>query len=204
MALNVGQNFKKRWLDAPEAVRQSFLDELIRICDLLKPETDVAHWLDHDQRAMQIAQLNTEQAYAERKAELIEAARLRKQRALEKSLAEKRAQQQAYADQLLQDEALQFQAQTQSLSVLRQSIEHDTLAYSARYEANPASTEINNFNAAAGINAVDVGPDLESIRLRLELEAESMIEQSVQQFREKLQHAAQEEIEYILRQHHDL
>ena len=199
MALNVGQNFNKRWLDAPEAVRQSFRDELIRICDLLKPESDVAQWLNHDQRAMQIAQLNVEQAYAQRKAELIEAARLRKQLALEQSLAEKRAQQQAYADQLLQDEAQQFQAQTQSLSVLRQSIEHDTLEYSARYVANPASTEINSFAAAA----MDLGSDLESIRLRLELEAESMIEQSVQQFKEKLQHAAQEEIDYILRQNHD-
>lgn len=201
MALNVGQNFKKRWLDAPEAVRQSFRDELMRICDLLTPESNVNQWLDHDQRAMQIAQLNVEQAYAQLKAELIEAARLRKQLALEKSLAEKRAQQQAYAEQLLQDEAQQFQAQTQSLSVLRQSIEQDTREYSARYEANPSPAENNRLNAAAHL---DLTADLDSIRLRLELEAESMIDQSVQQFKERLQHAAQEEIEYILKQNHDL
>ncbi len=201
MALNVGQNFKKRWLDAPEAVRQSFRDELMRICDLLTPESNVNQWLDHDQRAMQIAQLNVEQAYAQLKAELIEAARLRKQLALEKSLSEKRAQQQAYAEQLLQDEAQQFQAQTQSLSVLRQSIEQDTREYSARYEANPSPAENNRLNAAAHL---DLTADLDSIRLRLELEAESMIDQSVQQFKERLQHAAQEEIEYILKQNHDL
>ena len=69
MALNVGQDFKKRWLDAPEAVRVTLLDELTRISDLLKPETDIHQWLDHDQRAMQIAQLNIEKAYADLKAE---------------------------------------------------------------------------------------------------------------------------------------
>ena len=39
MALNVGQDFKKRWLDTPEAVRQTFVDDLNRICDLLSPVT---------------------------------------------------------------------------------------------------------------------------------------------------------------------
>ncbi|HFF5136832.1 TPA: hypothetical protein ACGDMP_002861, partial [Acinetobacter baumannii] len=41
--------------------------------------------------------------------------------------------------------------------------------------------------------------ELESVRVRLELEAESLIEQAVTVFRAKLHAAAQEEIEYILK-----
>mgnify|MGYP006878622630 FL=1 len=37
------------------------------------------------------------------------------------------------------------------------------------------------------------------MRVRLELEAETRIEEAVQQFRSQLQAAAQEEIEYILK-----
>ena len=40
--------------------------------------------------------------------------------------------------------------------------------------------------------------ELESVRLRLELEAETLIEQSLNALRSKLQTAAKEEIEYIL------
>ena len=85
MVLNVGQDFKKRWLNTPEAVRQTFIDDLNRICDLLNPVTDVSNWLNNDQRHQQIAQLKIEQAYADVKAQLIEDARVRKQQALEKS-----------------------------------------------------------------------------------------------------------------------
>ncbi|MFW1886642.1 hypothetical protein ACG9X8_20295, partial [Acinetobacter nosocomialis] len=41
--------------------------------------------------------------------------------------------------------------------------------------------------------------ELESLRIRLELDAENLIEQSVTAFRAKLNSAAQEEIEYILK-----
>lgn len=41
--------------------------------------------------------------------------------------------------------------------------------------------------------------ELESVRVRLELEAESMIEQAVTVFRAKLHAIAQDEIEYILK-----
>ena len=41
MALNVGQDFKQRWLDVPEAVRQAFSDDLHRVCNVLKPETNI-------------------------------------------------------------------------------------------------------------------------------------------------------------------
>ncbi len=39
MALNVGPDFKQRWLNVPDAVRQAFIDDLSRVCDVLKPET---------------------------------------------------------------------------------------------------------------------------------------------------------------------
>ncbi len=41
--------------------------------------------------------------------------------------------------------------------------------------------------------------ELESVRLRLELEAETVIEQTVNALREKMRAAAKEEIEYMLK-----
>jgi len=41
--------------------------------------------------------------------------------------------------------------------------------------------------------------ELQSVRLRLELEAETLIEQAVTVFRAKLHQASQEEIDYILK-----
>ena len=32
-------DFKQRWLNVPDAVRQAFIDDLSRVCDVLKPET---------------------------------------------------------------------------------------------------------------------------------------------------------------------
>ena len=92
MTLNVGQDFKKRWLTAPDAVRQAFLDDLHRVTELLKPESQMQAWLDNDQRAQQVAQLKVEQAYADEKARLIEQARIRKQRARNASPRARRVQ----------------------------------------------------------------------------------------------------------------
>ncbi len=191
MTLNVGQDFKKRWLNAPEAVRETLLDDLGRICDLLKPATDIQQWLNHDQRAMQVAQLSVEQAYADLKTELIEAARLRKQLALEQALLEKRAAQHAYAEQLQQDERQQFENQTLALHALRQTIDQESIAYSARYQPNPIATVTTTMTQSTST-------EFENIRLRLELEAESLIEQSAQVFKEKLLTAMQEEIQFIM------
>ena len=83
MALNVG-DFKQRWLNVPEAVRQTFIDDLSRICDILKPETSLEEWQSREQRLQQESERKIEAAYAQRKAELIEEARIRKQLALEK------------------------------------------------------------------------------------------------------------------------
>ena len=198
MTLNVGQDFKKRWLSAPDAVRQAFLDDLNRISDLLKPESQIQAWLDNDQRAQQVAQLKIEQAYADEKARLIEETRIRKQMALEKSLAEKRAQQDAYNQQLLIDEQLRFQQQTEVLHNLRHNIDQELHQYSDRYNKNPAATQ-STTKVRPAIDDSKIENELDSVRLRLELEAETHIEEAVKAFREKLKLAAAEEIEYILK-----
>jgi len=48
VALNVGQDFKQRWLNVPDAVRQAFIDDLNRVCNVLKPETNIQKWLEKD------------------------------------------------------------------------------------------------------------------------------------------------------------
>ena len=199
MALNVGQNFKQRWLNAPDAVRQAFLDDLSRITELLQPESDTAKWLENDQRAMQVAQLKVEEAYADEKARLIEAARVRKQLALEKSLADKRALTLAYQQSLLQDEIRQYQKQTQILLNLRQSINVEILEYTQRYTKNPEHPAIDFSNRHFLVSDTEIKTELDSIRLRLELEAETQIEQAVTAFRNKLVQAAREEIDYMLK-----
>ncbi|OTG81150.1 hypothetical protein [Acinetobacter sp. ANC 4648] len=199
MALNVGQDFKKRWLDAPEAVRQSFFDDLNRICDLFNAESNLQHWLDNDLRAMQVSQLKVEQAYADLKAQLIENARIRKQLALENSLAEKRARQAAYNLQLQQDEIKQFETYNLSLIALGQKIDSETAEYCSRFHKNPEFPAIDYATGQLRVKDTEMMSELESVRLRLELEAETLIEQTLQIFREKLQTAAQEEITYILK-----
>lgn len=198
MALNVGPDFKQRWLNVPEAVRQTFIDDLGRICDVLKPESSTQQWLEQDQKQQALSFQRIETAYAERKAQLIEEARIRKQQALERALEKKRAEQHAYAEQLKQDELRQYAEQTQTLALIRQTIDRDTLTYTSRYHKNPESSP---FNFAKGLSVPDnqMLSELESVRVRLELEAETQIEQAVSAFRAKLQAAAQEEIDYILK-----
>ncbi len=198
MTLNVGQEFKKRWLSAPDAVRQAFLDDLHRVSDLLNPQSHIQAWLDNDQRAQQVAQLKVEQAYADEKARLIEQARIRKQLALEQSLAHKRAAQQAYNQRLIQDEIQKQQQQTASLTQLRDVIDQEISTYTARYTQNP----VQSMDYAKGHFLVaddQIQSELESVRLRLELEAETVIDESVAAFRARLQAAATEEIGYILK-----
>ena len=199
MTLNVGLDFKKRWLGAPDAVRQAFLDDLTRVGDLLKPDVEIQTWLDNDQRARQVAQLKVEQAYADEKARLIEEARVRRQLALEKSLADKRAQQHAYNQQLLQDEQQQFIQQTEVLSELRHEIDAESLNYSERYTQNPALPSIDFSARQFLVSDQEILSELDSVKLRLELEAETQIEEAVNAFRAQLKAAADEEIAYILK-----
>ncbi|KGT46788.1 hypothetical protein [Acinetobacter sp. HR7] len=193
MALNVGPDFKQRWLNVPEAVRQTFIDDLARICDVLKPETSLQEWLVRDQQMQKESELKIEEAYAQRKAELIEEARIRKQQALEKALADKRAEELAYIEQMKLDEERRYAEQTRMLELLRDSLNAEVQNYAARFEQNPLinATQIK-------IEDSEILSELESTRLRLELEAETAIEETLVQLRNRLRAAAREEIDYIL------
>lgn len=198
MALNVGPDFKQRWLTAPEAVRQTFIDDLHRISEVLQPDSDLKRWVEYDQQQQQQSFQKIDQAYAELKIQLIEEERIRRQQMLEQRLAQQRADQAAYAQALYQDELQQFAAQTETLASLRTQLDQEILDYTARYQKNP---ENGSFNFAKGVRIADeqILSELDSVRVRLELEAETRIEEVVQQFRSQLQAAAQEEIEYILK-----
>lgn len=198
VALNVGQDFKQRWLNVPDAVRQTFIDDLYRVCNVLKPETNTQKWLEKDELAQKQSFEKMETAYAERKAQLIEDARLRRQHALEQSLANKRAAQKAFAESLQHDEVRQFIEQTQTLNFIRQNVERETQTYTARYHKNPEGSALNFAKGIFSIQDHQILSELESVRLRLELEAETLIEQAVTVFRAKLHQASQEEIQYIL------
>lgn len=200
VALNVGQDFKKRWLNAPEAVRHAYQQDLARICDLLELQTPIQLWVLNDEKAQLESQQKIEQAYADLKAELIEQARIRRQLALEKALADKRASEAAYAAELQADEIRKFNEQTETLQTLRSHLEQEVAEQTARYQKNPETPSVN-YSAGVKLSITDdqILSELESLRIRLELEAENLIEESVTAFRAKLHSAAQEEIEYILK-----
>ena len=200
MALNVGQDFKKRWLNTPETVRQTYQEDLARICDLLLPQTQIQTWVHHEEKAQLRSQQRIDQAYANLKAELIEQARIRKQLALEKALEEKRTAEAAYAAQLQADELNQFEQQTENLVALRHHIDQEIAQQTERYQANPEQPSIDYAQGQrVQIDDQQIRSELESVRVRLELEAESLIEQAVTVFRAKLHALAQDEIDYILK-----
>jgi len=200
VALNVGQDFKKRWLNTPETVRQTYQEDLARICDLLLPQTQIQTWVHHEEKAQLRSQQRIDQAYANLKAELIEQARVRKQLALEKALEEKRTAEAAYAAQLQADELNQFEQQTENLVALRHHIDQEIAQQTERYQANPEQPSIDYAQGQrVQIDDQQIRSELESVRVRLELEAESLIEQAVTVFRAKLHALAQDEIDYILK-----
>ncbi len=194
VALNVGQDFKQRWLEAPEAVRQAYLDDLHRIFDILKPEVQLQAWIERDKQEQQKSLQKIDVAYAELKAKLIEEARIRHQQALEKKLEDKRAKEAAFAKQLQLDEERKFAEQAKELQIIRQDLVQETQSYTNRYEKNPKNIADN-----LSVKDSEMLSELDSVRIRLELEAESLIEQAVTVFRAKLHAATQEEIEYILK-----
>ena len=194
VALNVGQDFKQRWLEAPEAVRQAYLDDLHRIFDILKPEVQLQAWIERDKQEQQKSLQKIDIAYADLKAQLIEEARIRHQQALEKKLEDKRAEEAEFAKQLQLDEEQKFAEQAKELQLIRQDLVQETQSYTNRYEKNPKSIADN-----LSVKDSEMLSELDSVRIRLELEAESLIEQAVTAFRAKLHAATQEEIEYILK-----
>lgn len=207
MALDVGADFKKRWLNAPQAVRQTYLNDLTRICELLNHDTRLDTWLSYNKQAQLESYATIENTYADLKAQLIEEARLRKQRELEQSLTNKREQQQQFARQLQQDEQQQQHTQTETLQHLQQQVLSEFQDYATRYQKNQIQQVAVNIPKVQPKPATVVTPELQealdNLKIRLELEAESLIEQieaAVKGFNLKLQQAAEEEIAYLLKQ----
>lgn len=198
MTLNVGQDFKQRWLATPLAVRQVYLDDLARICDLLQPEMDSHKWLEQDQRAIIESEARIKQGYLDYQAELLAAKRLRERLALEAQLAQKRTLAKQKEAELAAEEQRKQHAQNQLLSVLRQQQAQALTTYIARYQKNPEQ-HYPHFNKAFRVPDTSMLSELESVRLRLELEAESVIEAKVAELRRVLQAAAKEEIALALK-----
>ncbi|MEB3753305.1 hypothetical protein [Acinetobacter sp. MD2(2019)] len=205
MALDVGADFKTRWLNAPQAVRQTYLNDLGRICTLLNHETRLDEWLHSNKQAQLESYASIEQSYADLKAELIEAARVRKQHKLEQNLLKKRDQQQRFAQTLQQDELQQQQAQTAELQHLQQQVLTDFQDYAARYQKTPSTVSVAIPQVQAKTTTVvtpEIQEALDNLKIRLELEAESLIaqiESAVKNFNSKLQLAAEEEISYLIK-----
>ena len=197
MRLNVSQDFKQRWLATPTAVRQVYLDDLARICDLLQPEVDSQTWLEQDQHYAAESKQRIQQAYVDYQAELIAAKRLKQRLILERQLAEKRAIQAKQAAELEQQQHTAQQEQLQVLQVLRQQQTQALNTYVARYQENPKHI-YTAFNKAVHLPDTSMLSELESVRLRLELEAEAVIEAKVNELRRLLQAAAKEEINLVL------
>lgn len=216
MALNVGDNFRQRWLATPETVRQTYCDELKFICALLEPETQIMKWQQQEILLQQRHRQMTDKAYAQLKQEIIaEKARLAEERkrqqqiALEQALEEKRAAQQATILAQEQLEQLKQQQQTEFLQQLAQQLQQDSSQNHqdiAKFDVSQVkqfNRQSDEFSAASTVLAVYkhvYSPQIDDLKVRLELEAEYYIEQTLQQLRTKLQAAAEEEIRLILSQ----
>lgn len=197
MSLNIGENFKQRWLDTPEAVRQTFCDELQHICELLEPETPFQRWQHQEAILQQKYRKIIEKAYAELKqqilaeqARLAEERRLKRQAELEQQLADKRALEQARLELLRIQEQQQIQKDQLQLQQIAKDLEHELRVNSA--------AEIARFDASQSKQFNRQKLSLDEIKLRLEIESEQMIDNMLYNLRLQLKAAAREEIELLL------
>lgn len=209
MALNVGENFTQRWLAAPEAVRQTFSDELNHICELLDSNEHITKWQYQDAVLQQKNKKIIERAYAELKQQILaEQARLAEERkrqrqaALEQALAEKRALEAKQVAELEAQEQQQAQYQDAYLQQLAQELHQQSTSSNLDSLRKFNTQDVKQFNSIQHHEAPPTA-EHQDLRTRLELEAEFYIEQTLQQLKTKLQAAAQEEIELILSQQQD-
>jgi hypothetical protein len=209
VALNVGENFTQRWLTAPEAVRQTFSDELNHICELLDSNEHITKWQYQDAVLQQKNKKIIERAYVELKQQILEEqARLAE---LEQALAEKRALEAKQVAELEAQEQRQAQHQNAYLQQLAHELQQQSTASNFDNQRKFDTQNIKQFNRSenhavtSAVIAEQYAPvpeitEHQDLRTRLELEAEFYIEQTLQQLKAKLQAAAQEEIELILSQ----
>lgn len=210
MALNVGENFTQRWLAAPEAVRQTFSDELNHICELLDSNEHITKWQYQDAVLQQKNKKVIERAYAELKQQILEEqARLAEERKrqrqaeLEQALAEKRALEAKQVAELEAQEQQQAQHQDAYLQQLAQELHQQSNTSNLDSLRKFNTQNVKQFNSIENHNTSPTAAH-QDLRTRLELEAEFYIEQTLQQLKTKLQAASQEEIAMIMAQQNDV
>ena len=206
MALNVGENFTQRWLATPEAVRQTFCDELNHICDLLDSTEHISKWQYQDAVLQQKNKKVIERAYAEleqqilaEQARLAEERKRQRQAELEQALAEKRALEAKQVAELEAQEQQQAQYQDAYLQQLAQELHQQSTSSNLDSLRKFNTQDVKQFNSIQHHEAPPTA-EHQDLRTRLELEAEFYIEQTLQQLKTKLQAAAQEEIALIMAQ----
>lgn len=202
MALDIGEDFKTRWLNTPQAARQTYIDDLSRICELLTPESDIDEWKASDELAQTTSEQKIQHAYEVLKAQMIEDASCREQKRLEDKIFKQRKAEDEYLKNLQLDERLQEQSQVEQLKSLQNKLNTETKSYSSRYQKQSfASASSQTSDKALKLNHVQLQQVIENIQLRLELEAEGLIEhiqKSVESFNQNLQQAAEEEVKILL------
>ncbi|MCF9034750.1 hypothetical protein [Acinetobacter nectaris] len=202
MALDIGEDFKTRWLNTPQAARQTYIDDLSRICELLTPESKIEAWKTSDEAAQITSEQRIQEAYETLKAQMIEDARCREQKRLENKIHQQRQAEDEYLKNLQLDDRLQQQSQVEQLKSFQNQLMQETKTYSNRYQKiSLAANSPKATDKPLQLNHVQLQQIIENIQVRLELEAESLIEQiqkSVEGFNQNLQQAAEEEVKISL------
>lgn len=199
MALNVGDNFKQRWLNTPEAVRQTIRDDLLHISSLLEPETIVNQWQQQDVLLQHQHRKQTKAAYDQLKREILaertriaEEAKRQRQAELEARIEQQRELELARLAQLKAEE---------EQNALRELAQLKHIAVQLQHELNmPSATEVVRFNTQLVHQYQQQELSLDEIQVRLELESESIIDQMLSKVRIQLKQAAQEEIQLLITQ----
>ena len=199
MSFNIGDNFRQRWLDTPEAVRHTFCEELEHICQLLEPETTFHKWQHQEVLLHQKHRKVIEHAYETLKQEILaEQARLaeerrkKRQAELEEKVAQQRALEQTRLELLEIEEQQRLAQEQQHLQDMAQDLEQQLRVQSAQEIARFEASQSKQFNRQK--------LSLDEVRLRLEIESEQMIDDMLVKLKSQLKIAAKEEIDLLLRQ----
>lgn len=188
---NFDKDFNQRWENTPAMVRQVLQNDLARLEQLLDPDTDFEKWKTQELKSRLQSNQMIEQTYLDIKQNLKLTKQNLLQMVLEKKLAQKRADEIAHQQKLQQEEIQQNLKQIQTLQHIGTQVQQESQNYAERYGKTAPS-------------AVPLNPNdqryIDNLRLHLEFETETFIQQAVQDYRQSLRQIAQEEIELLLLQ----
>lgn len=188
---NFDKDFNRRWAETPAMVRQVLQNDLARLEQLLDPDTDFEKWKTQELKSRLQSNQMIEQTYLDIKQNLKLTKQNLLQMVLEKKLAQKRADEIAHQQKLQQEEIQQNLKQIQTLQHIGTQVQQESQNYAERYHKTMSST--------VPLNPTDQSY-IENLRLHLEFETETFIQQAVQDYRQSLRQIAQEEIELLLLQ----